>query len=200
MKQKKHQKIALTRLQLNSGQLEGLPQNPRYIKDEKFHDLCRSIETSPEFLDARPLLVYPLDGGNFITICGNMRLRACRELGMKEAPCYVFPKNTHIEKLREYTIKDNVPFGQTDWDVLKEWDMEELKEWSFDVPDGWMDEELPPLEDEPDNLVQENKDKPFVIKVVCEDEKQLKEFAQDIQQLINEKYESADFSVTGGEL
>ena len=48
--------------------------------------------------------------------------------------------------------------------------MEELKEWSFDVPDGWMDEELPPLEDEPDNLVQENKDKPFVIKVVCDDE------------------------------
>jgi hypothetical protein len=119
---------------------------------------------------------------------------------MKDAPCYVFPKNTPIEKLREYTIKDNVPFGQTDWDVLKEWDMEELKEWSFDVPDGWIDEELPPLEDEPDNLVQENKDKPFVIKVVCEDEKQLKEFAQDIQQLINEKYESADFSVTGGEL
>ena len=179
MKQKKHQRIALIRLQLNSGQLEGLPQNPRYIKDEKFHDLCRSIETSPEFLDARPLLVYPLDGGNFITICGNMRLRACRELGMKDAPCYVFPKNTPIEKLREY---------------------EELKEWSFDVPDGWMDDELPPLEDEPDNLVQENKDKPFVIKVVCEDEKQLKEFAQDIQQLINEKYESADFSVTGGEL
>lgn len=142
MKQKKHQRIALIRLQLNSGQLEGLPQNPRYIKDEKFYDLCRSIETSPEFLDARPLLVYPFDGGNFITICGNMRLRACRELGMKDAPCYVFPKNTPIEKLREYTIKDNVPFGQTDWDILKEWNAEELKDWSFDLPEDWLNEDI----------------------------------------------------------
>jgi tRNA1(Val) A37 N6-methylase TrmN6 len=142
MREKKHQKIELSRLQLNEGQLAGLPKNPRFIKDEKFKDLCRSIETSPEFLDARPLLVYPLDGGNFITLCGNMRLRACRELGMTDAPCYVFPKNTPIEKLREYTIKDNVPFGQTDWDVLKEWDAEELKEWSFDVPEEWLNDEL----------------------------------------------------------
>ena len=142
MKQKKHQKIELSRLQLNEGQLEGLPKNPRFIRDEKFRDLCRSIETSPEFLDARPLLVYPLDGGNFITLCGNMRLRACRELGMKDAPCYVFPKNTPIEKLREYTIKDNVPFGQTDWDVLKEWDAEELKDWSFDLPEDWLNEDI----------------------------------------------------------
>ncbi len=142
MKQKKHQKIALSCLQLNEGQLAGLPKNPRFIKDEKFSDLCRSIEQSPEFLDARPLLVYPLDGGSFITLCGNMRLRACRELGMTDAPCYVFPKSTPIEKLREYAIKDNVPFGQTDWDVLKEWDAEELKDWSFDLPDNWLDDEL----------------------------------------------------------
>ena len=142
MREKKHQKIVLSRLQLNDGQLEGLPKNPRFIRDEKFKDLCRSIEQSPEFLDARPLLVYPLDGGNFITLAGNMRLRACRELGMEDAPCYVFPKNTPIEKLREYAIKDNVPFGQTDWDVLKEWNAEELKDWSFDLPEDWLNEDL----------------------------------------------------------
>lgn len=142
MREKKHQKIVLSRLQLNDGQLEGLPKNPRFIRDEKFKDLCRSIETSPEFLDARPLLVYPLDGGNFITLAGNMRLRACRELGMEDAPCYVFPKNTPIEKLREYAIKDNVPFGQTDWDVLKEWNAEELKDWSFDLPEDWLNEDI----------------------------------------------------------
>ena len=142
MREKKHQKIVLSRLQLNDGQLEGLPKNPRFIRDEKFKDLCRSIETSPEFLDARPLLVYPIDGGNFITLAGNMRLRACRELGMVDAPCYVFPKNTPIEKLREYAIKDNVPFGQTDWDVLKEWDAEELKDWSFDLPEDWLNEDI----------------------------------------------------------
>ena len=142
MRQKKHQKIALSRLQLNEGQLAGLPKNPRFIKDEKFQDLCRSIEQSPEFLDARPLLVYPLDDGNYITLCGNMRLRACRELGMNDAPCYVFPKKTPVEKLREYTIKDNVPFGQTDWEILKEWDMEELEDWSFDLPDDWLNDDI----------------------------------------------------------
>lgn len=142
MREKKHQKIELSRLQLNEGQLAGLPKNPRFIRDEKFKDLCRSIEQSPEFLDARPLLVFPLDDGNYITLAGNMRLRACRELEMTDAPCYVFPKNTPIEKLREYTIKDNVPFGQTDWDVLKEWDAEELKDWSFDLPEEWLNDEL----------------------------------------------------------
>lgn len=142
MRQKKHQRIELARLELNDGQLAGLPRNPRYIKDEKFRELCRSVEQSPEFLEARPLLVYPLDGGKFITLCGNMRLRACRELGMDEAPCFVFPKSTPIEKLREYAIKDNVPFGQTDWDVLREWNAEELKEWSFDLPEDWLNDDL----------------------------------------------------------
>ena len=142
MRQKKHQKIDLARLELNEGQLEGLPKNPRFIRDEKFKDLCRSIETSPEFLEARPLLVYPLGNGHFITLAGNMRLRACRELGMVDAPCFVFPKNTPKEKLREYAIKDNVPFGQTDWDILKEWDAEELKDWSFDLPEDWLNDEL----------------------------------------------------------
>ncbi len=148
MRQKKHQQIELHRLELNDGQLEGLPKNPRYIKDEKFKDLCRSIETSPEFLEARPLLVYPLENGKFITLAGNMRLRACRELGMAEAPCFVFPKSTPIEKLREYAIKDNVPFGQTDWDVLKEWDAEELKDWSFDLPEDWLNDDLQDFETE----------------------------------------------------
>ena len=191
--------VKIKDLATNDGQIEGLPKNPRQIRDHRYEKLKKSIEDAPEMLQLRELLVYPY-GGKFVIIGGNMRYRACKEIGYKELPCKVLDAETPVEKLRQYAIKDNVPFGQTDWDVLKEWDMEELKEWSFDVPDGWMDDELPPLEDEPDNLVQENKDKPFVIKVVCEDEKQLKEFAQDIQQLINEKYESADFSVTGGEL
>lgn len=139
---KKVQTIALQKLELNSGQLEGLPQNPRFIRDDKFKDLCRSIEQSPEFLEARPLLVYPIRRDRYIVLCGNMRLRACRELGMADAPCYVFSKSTPIEKLREYTIKDNMPYGQTDWDVLKEWDIEELKDWAFDIPDGWLDDDL----------------------------------------------------------
>ena len=201
MKQQYYRRISLSQLELNDGQLEGLPKNPRFIKDEKFNDLVRSIEQSPEFLEARPLLVYQYAKGRYIAIAGNMRLRACRALKMPDAPCYVFPKKTPLVKLREYAIKDNMAYGQIDWDVLaNEWEPSELKEWAFELPDGWLGEELPPLEGEPEELTSEEKNKPFVIKVVCEDEQQLKDFAQDIQKLIEEKYHGADYSVSGGEL
>lgn len=201
MKQQYYRRISLSQLELNDGQLEGLPKNPRFIKDEKFNDLVRSIEQSPEFLEARPLLVYQYAKGRYIAIAGNMRLRACRALKMPDAPCYVFPKETPLVKLREYAIKDNMAYGQIDWDVLaNDWEPSELKEWAFELPDGWLGEELPPLEGEPEELTSEEKNKPFVIKVVCEDEQQLKDFAQDIQKLIEEKYHGADYSVSGGEL
>ena len=201
MKQQYYRRISLSQLELNDGQLEGLPKNPRFIKDEKFNDLVRSIEQSPELLEARPLLVYQYAKGRYIAIAGNMRLRACRALKMPDAPCYVFPKETPLVKLREYAIKDNMAYGQIDWDVLaNDWEPSELKEWAFELPDGWLGEELPPLEGEPEELTSEEKNKPFVIKVVCEDEQQLKDFAQDIQKLIEEKYHGADYSVSGGEL
>lgn len=129
--------LKLSELELNSGQLEGLPKNPRFIRDERFEKLKKSIEEAPEMLALRELLVYPLDSGKFIVIGGNMRLRACKDLGYKELPCKIITKETPIEKLREYTIKDNVAFGQEDWDVLaNDWDAEELDDWGLDV---WQD-------------------------------------------------------------
>lgn len=197
MPKKQHIKIKTEFLELNNGQLKGLPKNPRFIKDEKFNALVQSVQKSPEFLDARPLLVYPLDKGKYIVLCGNMRLRACRELGMLEVPCYVFPKSTPIEKLREYTIKDNMEYGQIDWETIaNEWDAVELKEWNFELPE-WEQDELP---EEPEELTQEDKNKPFVIKIVCEDIGQLQDFENDIKQLIEDKYNTANYSVSGGEL
>ena len=122
--------ISIAQLEGNEGQLDGLPRNPRFIKDEKFRDLCRSLERSPEFMTANPLKVYPLKGDKYIVIAGNMRLRACRELGWTTVPCYIFPKNTPKEKLREFATIDNIAFGQIDWEALKEWNAEELKEWA----------------------------------------------------------------------
>ena len=124
----------LEKLELNEGQLKGLGKNPRYIKEGEFEKLKKSISDSPEFLEARPLLAYPLDNGNYIVIAGNMRLRAARELSFKEIPCYIFDKKTPIKKLKEYTIKDNVEFGSTDWDELAngEWNVEELQDWGVD--------------------------------------------------------------------
>ena len=125
-----YQTIDISLLELNEGQLPGLPKNPRWIKDERYAALKKSIEDAPEMLEARTLLVYPLDNGHYIVIGGNMRLRACRELGLKELPCYVFKKDTPVKKLQEYTIKDNVEFGNVDWELIaNEWDTGDLADW-----------------------------------------------------------------------
>ena len=148
-----YQMLPINVLELNEGQLEGLPKNPRYIKDEEFQKLKKSIQDSPEFLEARMLLTYPLDNGKYIVIAGNMRLRACLELGFKELPCYVFGKETPIEKLREYTIKDNANFGNWDFDELgNNWadDLDLLSSWGAPVDflkqGDW--DELPYIEEE----------------------------------------------------
>lgn len=136
-----NKKIPLSEIELNEGQLNGLPSNPRFIKDEKFASLVRSLQESPEFLKARPLLVYQMKNGKYITIAGNMRLRALRELGAKDVPCYVFPKSTSVKKLREYTIKDNMAYGEIDWEnIANEWEPEELKGWDIEMPEDWFAE------------------------------------------------------------
>ena len=110
--------LPLANLETNTGQVEGLPQNPRLIKDEKFKKLKKSIEDNPEMLALRELLVYPIEGGKYIIIGGNMRYAAMKELGYKDAPCKVIPEETSVENLRAYTIKDNSGFGEWDMDML----------------------------------------------------------------------------------
>jgi len=128
--------IPLNDLSPNTGQIDGLPKNPRFIRDERFAKLVKSIQDDPEMLDLRELLVYPL-GKEFVVIGGNMRLRAMKELGHTEAPCKVLDKATPVEKLRAYTIKDNIGFGDHDWDGLaNEWDAGQLSDWGLDLPIG----------------------------------------------------------------
>lgn len=129
-------------LELNRGQIYGLPKNPRFIRDDRFEALKKSISDNPEMLEMRELLVYPFDE-KFIVIGGNMRLRACIELGIKDVPCKVLPTETPVEKLRAYTMKDNIAFGETDWDALaNEWDLSELKDFGMTL------DEMPELDDE----------------------------------------------------
>lgn len=131
--------IDISKLEVNKGQIEGLPQNPRFIRDERFKALCKSIEDAPEMLKLRELLVVE-HGNKFVVIGGNMRLRACKELGMETVPCKVLPADTPVAKLREYAIKDNNGFGQDDWDILaNEWDAEELADWGFQNFGGTID-------------------------------------------------------------
>ena len=128
------QEIKISKLEVNKGQVEGLPKNPRFIRDERYKALVKSIEDAPEMLKLRELLVVE-HGSKFVVIGGNMRLRACKELGMETVPCKVLPADTPVAKLREYAIKDNNGFGEDDWDVLaNEWDAEELQEWGMELP------------------------------------------------------------------
>ena len=126
----------------NKGQLKGLPKNPRFFRDYRYEAMKKSIEESPEMLELRELIVFPYDNGRYIVVCGNLRLRACRELGYTELPCKVLDEKTKPKKLREYATKDNVSYGETDTDVLtNEWDKSELQDWGVEfAPEKETDE------------------------------------------------------------
>ena len=129
--------IKIKDLATNDGQIEGLHKNPRQIRDHRYEKLKKSIEDAPEMLQLRELLVYP-HGGKYVIIGGNMRYRACKELGYKELPCKVLDAETPVEKLRQYAIKDNENFGEYDWDlVANEWDTAELEDWGVELPTDW---------------------------------------------------------------
>jgi hypothetical protein len=148
--------IDVTLIVPNDGQISGVPKNPRYIKDERYRKLKKSIKDNPEMLGARELLVFPL-GDVFVIIGGNMRYRAAVDLGYKELPCKILPPETSPEQLRAITIKDNVPYGDHDWDLLaNEWDTIELESWGLEIPDIKETEKLSELSFEDIYYMPEN--------------------------------------------
>jgi site-specific DNA-methyltransferase (adenine-specific) len=108
--------------------------NPRIIKDDKFKKLVKSIHEFPDMLNKRQLVCYTDTDGKYVVIGGNMRLKAAQELGLKELPILLADDWTQ-EQRDEFLIKDNVGFGEWDWDQLaNEWDVKKLDEWGLDVP------------------------------------------------------------------
>ena len=105
------------------------PKNPRLIKDDKFKKLVKSIQEFPQMLELRPIVV---DENNII-LGGNMRYKACIEAGLKEV--YILKAEDLTEEQKdEFIVKDNVGFGEWDWDILaNEWDAEKLDEWGLNV-------------------------------------------------------------------
>jgi DNA modification methylase len=104
--------------------------NPRIIKDDKFKKLVKSIQEFPQMLELRPIVV----DANMVVLGGNMRLKACKAAGLKEVPIVIADKLTE-EQQAEFIIKDNVGFGEWDWDLLaNEWDEQLLQEWGLDLP------------------------------------------------------------------
>lgn len=115
--------------EINIKEIKPNPNNPRVLKDDKFKKLVQSLKDFPEMANVRPIVVNT----DMIVLGGNMRLRAMQEAGWKKAPVQIV--DWSIEKQNEFIIKDNVGFGEWDWDVLaNEWNESELTEWGLDIP------------------------------------------------------------------
>jgi len=120
------------------------PNNPRLIKDEKFAKLVQSIKDLPEMLSIRPIVV----NADMVVLGGNMRLKACKEAGLKEIPI-IIADNLTEEQQREFLIKDNVSGGEWDWAMLQnDWDTEQLDAWGLDIPSFETEQALEAIEDD----------------------------------------------------
>jgi ParB-like chromosome segregation protein Spo0J len=133
------------------------PNNPRTIKDEKFKKLVESIKGFPQMLSLRPIVV----NDDMVVLGGNMRLKACKEAGLKEVSI-IKASELSEEQQKEFIIKDNVGFGDWHWDTLSnEWDVEQLQDWGLDIP-NFKTSELDDLSEQ----IQPS----FRIEVLCKDE------------------------------
>lgn len=127
----KIEELPIDKVQYNRGQIDGVPNNPRKISKEKFDALKKSIQESPEMNVLTEIKVFPYKG-SYVAISGNHRLKAYKALGWKTVLCKVLPEDTPVAKLREYVIKENMLYAETDNALLKAWDVKELAAW--DVP------------------------------------------------------------------
>jgi len=112
------------------------PNNPRIIKDDKFAKLVKSINEFPQMLKLRPIVV----NDDMVVLGGNMRLKACKEAGLKEIPI-IKASELNEQQQKEFIVKDNVGYGEWDWsDLANNWDSDQLEEWGLDIP-GFSDVE-----------------------------------------------------------
>ena len=160
--------------------------NPRFIKDNKFKKLVQSIKDFPEMLKLRPIVVNK----DMVVLGGNMRLKACAEAGLKEV--YILKADNLTEQQeREFIVKDNVGFGEWDWDALgNEWNSVQLEDWGmdgfpFDI------EEMP----SDDDLIGEEKDNKPSIKITFNNINDLENAELELKNILN-KYKDSFYSVS----
>jgi DNA modification methylase len=123
--------------QVKITQVKGNPNNPRIIKNDKFKKLVKSIQDFPEMLKLRPIVVDE----DMMVLGGNMRLKASKDAGLKEVWIEIAEGLTEEQK-KEFIVKDNVGFGEWEWDMLaNEWDSVQLAEWGLDVWENEDDKE-----------------------------------------------------------
>jgi ParB-like chromosome segregation protein Spo0J len=152
------------------------PKNPRLIKDDKFKKLVKSIKEFPEMETVRPIVVNK----DMVILGGNMRYKAMIECGYKEVNVEIVDWSE--QKQNEFIIKDNVGFGEWEWEmVANEWDMEQIEEWGLDLPLFDKHLEEAEIKDLSDKIKSE-----FKIEIICKDEE---EQEKTYNKLIEENYE-----------
>lgn len=209
--------VSLYLLQTNTGQLEGVPANPRLIKNKEFEDLKRSILVFPQMLELRPI-VY---AGEYIALGGNQRRGALTDIAQltykqisaklnkldeftgktdedkavileywqnwcadkdKPVPTYN-ASHLSVEQMAEFVIKDNVQFGENDWDILaNEWDTEKIQNWGLSLPNEWDGEESGESEKDPfadEGIVAQNQ---FGVIIMCANESEQERIFNKMQE------------------
>ena len=115
---------------MNINLIRANPNNPRICKDHKFKQLVKSIQDFPQMLELRPIVI---DENNMV-LGGNMRLKACIEAGLTDVPV-IHANNLSEAQKKEFIVKDNVGYGEWEWDALaNEWNIEDLDNWGLDIP------------------------------------------------------------------
>lgn len=189
-------------LELNEGQIVGIPKNPRYLKGEEHDKLKKSLKDSPELLQYKPLMVYAIEDNKFVVICGNMRLRICQELhnegveGFEALPCFVLNKDVPIAKIKEYAIKDNVQAGNWDWDELAngDWEVNDLQDWGVDCSFLNTDENdtnIDELFEDAQNIESKTKEIKLSVHIPQELEEKVDEIKEIIKSAVSE-YEGVE--------
>lgn len=162
--------------------LDQLHNNPRYINDPEFEELCTSLTNNPDYFEARPLILSNRTG-MLIVLAGNMRLKAAVHIGQKEVPTILLEGLTE-EREKEITIRDNVNNGSWDYKILEDgdWDKQKLVDWG--VPAMW---DLEGEEYEPEKVKN-----PSVPRVTIEftDELQRSQFLTELDEILK-SYEGA---------
>lgn len=152
--------------QVKISKVKGNPNNPRIIKNDKFKKLVKSIQEFPEMLKLRPIVVDE----DMMVLGGNMRLKASKDAGLKEVWIEVAEGLTEEQK-KEFIVKDNVGFGEWEWDMLaNEWDSSQLEDWGLDVwqnPDDKIDEAEEGEEIELPQALQIEPPKEYIM-ILCE--------------------------------
>lgn len=135
-------RLPLAKVKQNTGQISGLPSNPRQWTQTDIDRIAKSLQETPELFEARPLIVYQ-QGEEYIILGGNLRYEGAKKNKMKDVPVHILADDLSIDKLREIVIKDNGSFGEWDVDMLaNEWDDLPLKEWGVDA--AWDVQEINP--------------------------------------------------------